>query len=130
MALVKAQRNALKQLIPLIDKLRILSFWERTRQGKFIEVSANHQDMMKELPAVAEERNTFSAIFAKIAELGLPSKEMHQYLRDAYKVEHLKTLPKEKLEEIKKTLDMYQKDTHKLADLKAKLDEYKSYKGV
>jgi hypothetical protein len=124
-AIVKAQRNALKQLIPLQDKMKMLQTWLKLKSEQFIDVPVDTASVNKMLPAVEENKRKLSAIFASINELKLPAEQMHQHLRNSYKVEHLRSLPVEKMNEIIKRLKEYKSNESLRCDLLESLKEVK-----
>lgn len=126
-AVVKAQRNALKMLIPHAAKMLMFETYLRTKQGRkgIVKITANAETIQKALPEVAGGEKLIKGIFAKIHDLGLDSKRMHYHLKKQYKTEHLRSLTETQLKEIKTGLDYYKKKENesKLFDLKANLEE-------
>jgi len=121
-ALIKAQRNALKQLIPLPKKLTMMEMWIKLHGSRMVKVAVDAKTIRQELPSVDKANTLLAGIFAGINELGLPKDKMHQYLRNTYKTDHLRSLKTEELQGIKEGIMMYKKNAVKLAELKVKLD--------
>ena len=122
-ALVKAQRNAMKQLIPLSLRVKMFEGYLKSKEGRkqVLAVTINQQTIAENAPKAEKHGNLLKRIFIKIADMKLDKEKMHEYLKQQYETNHLSDLDEKKLAEIVDRLGKTEKDEARLKALKDKL---------
>jgi len=126
-ALSKAQRNAMKQLIPIQKKMAMMSLLKSARKkfkGQIVRIEVDAKDVQKILPEADEHARALKAVFAIINDLGLDKEAAHGFLRAEYKTEHLSSLEVKQLKDVVARLNKVKAKESYLADLKEKIKEF------
>lgn len=123
-AIVKAQRNAMKQLLPLSMRMQMFKTYLRTKPGKqaIVKVTLDQATVVEHAPQAVKHNTALAAVFAKIAELGLNKDKAHIWLRKKHNTEHLSSLQVEVLRSIWNDLAEAKKDPGKLSRMMDEVD--------